>query len=470
MSSNHKLGIIVPYRNRYEHLEVFKQALVNYFNNGRIDYELIIVEQDDAKLFNRGMLLNIGFTYAKKLKCDYVVFHDVDMIPLSVDYTYSHIPLHLATNFYYSQGEKNREIFDTYFGGVTMFPTEIFENIDGYSNKYWGWGYEDDDLLLRCKKNNVSLDSKIFKNIGNRKLLKLNGIDSHIKIKNVIDFNYHFTISVTFCPDDLKLDHKKESDEFTIFSIPGYDFAISYTSFHRYNFCAFDYKLNSHFVNSEIKPNYLTNITIVYDANDKVIKVYQDGIYIGETAQIRKFLIDYKIVNNCYIGVGNPERIKIPNFFKGYFKSFAYFDDVLSDDKIYKLGTELDETIQKSTSLKMYYDASKIDEYRLKDLSGNKNYAEIVACEIVESNEPESINHLIPFRKKCRFQSLKHEENGFVDNKWKNECTRWNQLRFVNEVSNDDNLLKNDGLSTLEFIEHGVKKLDKNIRIINVGI
>lgn len=470
MRTNHKLGIIVPYRNRYEHLEAFKQSLINYFSDGRIDYELIIVEQDDAKLFNRGMLLNIGFTYAKKLKCDYVVFHDVDMIPLSVDYSYSDTPLHLSTDFQYASDEKKREVFDTYFGGVTMFPTQMFESIDGYSNKYWGWGYEDDDLLLRCRKNNIPLNNKNFKNIGNRKVLKLNGIDSYIKVKNVIDFNYHFTLSLTFCPDELKLDHNRESDEFTIFSIPGYDFAISYTSFHRYNFCAFDYKLNSHFINSEIKPNYLTNITITYDCNEKIISVYQDGILIGKTDTIRKFLVDYKTAKQFYIGVGNPNRETIPNWFKGYFKSFAYFDEVLSDDEIYKIGTNLDEIIPKSTSLQMYYDASKIYEYKLKDLSGHRNYADIVACEMIETNESDEVAHLIPHRRKSKFKSLKHDENGFLGNKWKNECTRWNQLRFINEVIDNDELLKNDGLSTLEFIEYGVKKFDKNIRIINVGI
>ncbi len=470
MRNNHKLGIIVPYRNRYEHLENFKQAIINYFSNGRIDYELIIIEQDDAKLFNRGMLLNIGFIYAKKLKCDYVVFHDVDMIPLSVDYSYSLKPLHLATDFYYSEGEKKRDIFDTYFGGVTMFPTEVFESIDGYSNKYWGWGYEDDDLLLRCKKADVSLDTKYFRNIGNRKLLKLNGVDSYIKVKNIIDFNYHFTLSVTFCPDDLKLDHNRESDEFTIFSIPGYDFAISYTSFHRYNFCAFDYKLNSHFINSEIKPNYLTNITLTYNADDKIISVYQDGKLIGKTDTIRKFLVDYKVAEHFFIGVGEPNRKKIPNWFSGYFKSFAYFDDVLRDEEIYKMGTDIDALLSKSPSLQMYYDASKIDEYRLKDLSGKKRFADIIACEMVETNDSEEKEYKIPYRRKSRFQSLKHEENGFLGNKWKNECTRWNQLRFVNEVTSNDELLKNDGLSNLEFIEHGVKRIDKNIRIINVGI
>ena len=177
-----KLGIIVPYRNRHQHLFEFITHITNYFKNSDIDYKVIIVQQDDAKLFNRGMLLNIGFTYAKKYKCDYVVFHDIDMLPLDVSYNSTEIPIHLATDFEIEETEKERESFDTYFGGVTMFSVDDFQKIDGYSNKYWGWGYEDDDLFLRCKVNNIGVQTKELKNIVNNKnVLKFNGFDAHIK-------------------------------------------------------------------------------------------------------------------------------------------------------------------------------------------------------------------------------------------------------------------------------------------------
>ena len=160
-----KLGIIVPYRNRHEHLEQFKEHITSYLDsNSYDDYVVIVVEQDDANLFNRGMLLNIGFKEAKKQQCDYVVFHDVDMLPLYVNYSYYDKPLHLATNFVLEEGEKDRTIFDEYFGGVTLFPSDVFEKIDGYSNKYWGWGYEDDDLRFRCEENNIPLKTKRMKN------------------------------------------------------------------------------------------------------------------------------------------------------------------------------------------------------------------------------------------------------------------------------------------------------------------
>ena len=129
----HKLGIIVPYRNRYRQLVYFKDKIKEYLADKGIDYVLIIVEQDDKTAFNRGKLLNIGALRAKELGCDYIVFHDVDMIPQDVDYSYESRPTHLATNF--NIGDKQTGIhFDQYFGGVTLFPMKTFEKVNGYSN------------------------------------------------------------------------------------------------------------------------------------------------------------------------------------------------------------------------------------------------------------------------------------------------------------------------------------------------
>lgn len=472
----HKLGVIVPYRNRYDHLLKFKESILSYLNLKSINFELIIVEQDNAKLFNRGMLLNIGFTQAKKLKCDYVVFHDVDMIPIDVDYSYSTVPLHLAINFIKQSEQKNRTIFDEYFGGVTMFSVEDFEKIDGYSNKYWGWGYEDNDLLFRCKKKLLQLNTVKYKNYNiNGNSLKLNGINAYVKCKNVIDFKSSFSLFISFYPNDICLNHTKDSDEFTVLSIPGYDFAISYTSFLRYNFCCFDSSLRPYYVNSSIKPNYKTNIVITIDSLENIVNVYQDGQHLGKT-ETYNTLFEYQKNNYFYLGVGKPDRDVIPNFFKGYIDSFAYFDKVISQDEIYELSTTENKLFtenfgkyKSSNSLKTYYDSNFIHDYKLTDLSNNYNHGEIINCEIVEKDILEYTEVKIPYRKNGLFKSLNHEDNGFDGQKWKDQNTRWNQLRFINEVSNNISLIHNDGLSTLRYTLHGKTK-EKNITHLNVGI
>jgi hypothetical protein len=453
-----KLGVIVPFRNRYDQIEIFKDKIITYLSSKNILFDLIIVEQDNAKLFNRGMLLNIGFNYAKKLKCDYVVFHDIDMIPIDVDYSYSTVPMHLATGFKNSK----RELFDTYFGGVTMFPIETFEKIDGYSNKYWGWGFEDDDLLLRCIKHSVELDTLKIKNIGTvKKSLKFNGVDAFVKCKNIFRTNGQITLSVTFHPEKIICDHTKDFDDFNVFTIHGYDFAISYNSFSRYNFTIFDKDKNVIYLNSKIKKPYNTNITITIDNYEKIIKVYQDAVLIGEVNDFNR-IYNYTKEKYFYLGSGNEGGEK---YFKGFIDSFVGYSKILTDNEIQNL---INGNITDDEKI-IHYESDKIIDYKLKDLSGNENHGEIVNCEMTQHDFDEFNEVKIPFRRDSLFEELPHEENGFFNNKWKDQNTRWNQLRFINEVSINDELLKNDGLSTLEFIEYGVK-LTNNITHINAGI
>ena len=472
----HKLGIIVPYRNRPNQLKTFLDWMGTYLSDKGIHYEIFVVDQDNGKQFNRGMLLNIGYTYAKKIKCDYLVFHDVDMLPVDVDYSYSETPLHLATDFILEHGEKKREIFQEYFGGVTMFPIEDFEKINGYSNKYWGWGYEDTDLLLRCKVNDISLDTLNIKNIGKKgRALRFNGVNSYVESNNTIDSNNNSTFFISFQPEKFILDHTKETDEFTAFSIPGWDFAVCYNSFSRYNFCAFDTSHKPYFVNSEITAPYKTNMVIVLNRDENKIKVYQDGMLIGVTDQFKK-LYFYRKEPKFYIGAGNPKREKIPNLFKGTIDSFAYFDDVLTEEEIIEISknennylTESFGNYKSKDSLKIYYDADFIEKYKLVDLTGNGNDAKIMNCEVIAQRFKDYTDVKIPFRRKSTFKSLKHEENGFLGNRWKDQATRWNQLRFHNEVSLNYDLMKTDGLNDLQFIEHS-KTRKNNITHITIGL
>lgn len=472
----HKLGIIVPYRNRLSQLGKFKRLMSHFLKRKNIDHEIFIIEQDGAKLFNRGMLLNIGFNYAIKHGCDYVVFHDIDMLPFDVDYSYSDIPLHLATDFILEKGEKNREIFEEYFGGVTLFPVEDFKKINGYSNKYWGWGYEDTDLLLRCKINDIELNTWKIKNMGkNGAALKFNGVNAYVECENIINLNHDATFFISFCPENMIFDHNKDSDEFTVFSIPGWDFAICYNSFCRYNFCTFDSTYTPYFINSDIKPNYKTNMVVVLNIDEKHIKVYQDGKLIGQTECFKK-LYFYKKEPQFYLGAGQPEREKIPNFFKGTVDSFAYFDKALSEDEITEISNNKTYYLNKSfgdynskDDLKIYFDADFIENYELVNLANGGQNGKIVNCEIINQEYPEYTEVKTPHKKNSKFTSLKHEENGFLGNRWKDDNTRWNQLRFHNEVSLNYDLMIDDGLSNLEFIEHAFIK-DNNTYQAIVGI
>ena len=154
--SNHKMGLIVPYRDRAEHIKQFLPYMLSYLTKEGTDATIYVVEQEDGKAFNRAKLLNIGVLEAA-LDCDYFVMHDVDMLPVEVDYSYDAAPTHLAAAA--SQHDYSLP-FGQYFGGVTLFSREVLEAVNGYSNDYWGWGFEDSDMAWRCHFAGYSLQRR----------------------------------------------------------------------------------------------------------------------------------------------------------------------------------------------------------------------------------------------------------------------------------------------------------------------
>jgi predicted glycosyltransferase involved in capsule biosynthesis len=140
-----KLAVIVPYRNREEHLKSFIPHMEKTLVDEKIPFGIFIVEQADDKPFNRAKLLNVGFKECEEY--DYFAFHDVDMLPVDSDYSFPDGPTHLSSEVeQFNWGLP----YDGYFGGVTLFDKESFLKINGYSNEYWGWGAEDDDVIHRC--------------------------------------------------------------------------------------------------------------------------------------------------------------------------------------------------------------------------------------------------------------------------------------------------------------------------------
>lgn len=142
--------VIVPYRNREEHLPIFLKAIRKKLP----DAPILIIEQVEGKPFNRAKLLNIGGVVAFQSGATHIITHDVDMIPIeSTVYTLGDA-VHLAsaaTQF----GLKMP--YPAYFGGVTVFSAKTFYMVNGYSNEYWGWGAEDDDILKRCQVAQVEV-------------------------------------------------------------------------------------------------------------------------------------------------------------------------------------------------------------------------------------------------------------------------------------------------------------------------
>lgn len=464
---SYKLGVIVPYRDRFNQLITFKNTIIKYLINKGFDFELIIIEQDNAKTFNRGKLLNIGFKYAKKLKCDYVVFHDIDMLPIDVDYSYNEFPLQLSTKF----TTNSRVISEDFFGGVTLFPMGDFESINGYPNEYWGWGFEDNELLYRCKLNNITLNKKEIKICGgNTAALKFNGTDSYVSSINKINFSEPITLFVSFFPDDIFCNPDKIDDTYAVLGIPGHDFQISYNSYSKYNFEMYDSKGEICVINTDFKPNYKTNICVTIDPRINTVTMYQDGLLIGSSIYKNR-MGHYN--GQFYLGAVDPRRGDNPKFFKGLITSFAYFNSILSEREIIDISNNKNFGLthnfgdyKSSNKLQQYYDGKFIKGEHLMDLSGNLNDGIINNCKIVEYNHEDVKIVEYPYKRESLFELMEHEDNGYVGSSWKNITTRYNQMKFYNKFIKGYPKTNDGGLSNCEFIEINKININRLTQII----
>jgi len=146
------VAIIVPYRNRPLQLYQFLAFMPTFLRRKKqLHFRIYIVNQTDEFPFNRGMLLNAGFKEAQmENPWDCLIFHDVDLLPLNETNTYScsKDPLLMASRM----DKWGWELpYAGYFGGVATLLVKQFEQVNGFSNMFWGWGAEDDDMQRRLR-------------------------------------------------------------------------------------------------------------------------------------------------------------------------------------------------------------------------------------------------------------------------------------------------------------------------------
>ena len=152
-----KIAIIVPYRNnKFQPREHQLTEFINYYHNYINNLDIYIIEQsNDNQKFNRGALLNIGYDIAKKYLYDMYIFHDVDLISSDefkkIYSNKSNIPIHIASVW------KEKYSFKYALGGIISFDKESFEKINGFPNKFYGWGGEDDAVYNRLINNNIAI-------------------------------------------------------------------------------------------------------------------------------------------------------------------------------------------------------------------------------------------------------------------------------------------------------------------------
>ena len=468
---NKKLGICIPYRNRESHLKVLLPHLTKFLNKKGIPHQFYIAHQMDDKLFNRGAMKNIAAKHAFEDGCDYVAFHDVDMLPENDNCDYScptDYPTHIATKLSKYKYKLN---YEQYFGGVVLMTKEHIEKTNGYSNGYWDWGMEDDDLFWRCIYENLT-NRDLFTKYENMNCINFNGDDSYIEIpKNIglhnILSNSH-TISI-LCNIDSQSEKYKEwligDADRTFLEHPIFrhnsaeSYSIGFNSSRAV--CASIRNEKNELNYGWIKRNFneWVWITISTDvesgklyfySNDKLIKVLKNGVLEESPYTFTGKL--KKLNSNFYIGKNTLNKNKIViDFLKGKIAGLKIWNKFTEKENIKKIITDKCES--------PYFELS-LDNTELK-FNNTLNTLEKI----------DVYDNAIPYRREGRFLSLPHIDEGLVETKWaKGETTTLNEKRLFLEMRKGKLNYKEDGIKQLEYQLVSKEAISENCFMLNVKL
>lgn len=167
----HRVAVIIPFRDREEHLLLLLNILHPMLQRQLLHYTIFVIEQSRPAVFNKAALMNTGFMEARSVaNFDCYIFHDVDMLPEDDRnfYSCSEVPRHVGSHI-----DKWDYIvpYPGIFGGVTAFTRALFEMVNGFSNEYYGWGGEDDDMFSRIRARNLTI-ARFSKTVARYTMIK----------------------------------------------------------------------------------------------------------------------------------------------------------------------------------------------------------------------------------------------------------------------------------------------------------
>jgi len=464
-----KLGVCVPYRNREEHLNQFIPRVGKHLKDQGIDFQMYFCHQVDDKLFNRGATKNIAAKHAFEEGCDYVVWHDIDMIPEpDADYSFpKDNPIHLATRI--SQMDYRLK-YHEYFGGAVLFTKEQVEATNGYSNDYWDWGMEDDDLFWRCHLEGMTNDTYLDVPFKQKSYLKFNGNSSWAmvpKSRELRSFNSEsHTVSALVRafqqPDkqDVFLIGAKDKQyvEYPILRIPGYDYGMSFNNSRALSFQYWNTFNQHNYMWLKRYDGQWSWLTVVVDAEKNLSHFYLNGTEVDSKAghgseSPWKFNGKLKKYSgkDVYLGTSPSIAENSPSkFFKGDIADVKIWDRALSHEEVLSLPNEypLDNLIYK---------------YNIEELEKHN-------CDVV-TEEVKVPNSIIPHRRIARFTCLPHKDEGLVDGKWaKGETTARNERRYVLEMQKGTWDYKSDGIKQVKYKLVSEEKLTPWAKMINIEL
>jgi hypothetical protein len=478
-----KLGVCVPYRNREAHLKEFVPRVGKYLEEQGIEYCMYFGHQTDDKLFNRGAMKNIAAEQAFKDGCDYIVWHDIDMVPEEgCDYSFpKDNPRHIATQI----SQMNYELkYEEYFGGAILFSKEQVLKTNGYSNDYWDWGMEDDDLFWRCVLEGYANDTYLDFDGTNRGYLRFNGKDSHVeiptsrKLRNVTTREHTVSILVRAEQQEEKVpiyligDEERRFVEYPIFRRPGYDWGLSYNNSRAYTAQLWNSEGEHLYQWMKRYENIWSWVTLVVDENK--IHFYMNGKESDArwgtgTASPQYFQGHLKRYGNTPFYLGTTTSVgdtDVSKWFKGDIADLKVWNRALSKEEVETL-----HTTPTNDGLTLHYD---FKDGLVMDKTNNGSDGIIHNCEYLTDDikiPHTTVPHRVPGKMFC----LEHEDEGLVEEggsmKWKKgETTARNERRYMRQMQQGEWDYESDGMNSLKYDLVSIEEIAPKAKMINVKL
>lgn len=151
--TNDIMYLIIPYRNRQEHLTKFVPYMKTYLDKLNIPHKFIVAQQTDDDCFRLGLLINVAVKYIMKnndMTNSYFCKHDIDTIPI------------VTNNYYRPENGVINKVYGYYdcLSSCFTFNGEDFVKMNGISNSFDGWGGEDTDSFARALKSGIKVETK----------------------------------------------------------------------------------------------------------------------------------------------------------------------------------------------------------------------------------------------------------------------------------------------------------------------
>ena len=472
-----RLAVILPYNE--QHIENFTEHFRATVKEGDdLYYKLIFMKQKSNRPLNKGKLFNIGYLLHKD-KFDYFCFHDSDLIPISdeCDYSYEKKPISLVgmrNKIGFGDQEKVQNFndytlpYDEYFGGATLFSKEHFQEVNGYSNEYWGVGYEDYDLLLRCVVKGLSIRTEIEAQVS-KTYGTFNGTNSYIeipsenaKIKNAT--NKSFTVSAWFCPDGeppygAGVDNNR--CEYSIFTRPGYHTGLSYIHGGILKCVVWVRPHGSSerepvVIQTPLRTDQWYNVGMVVDDREQIVTLYVDGKEVGKKSYEGE-LIEY-LNKPYYIGAGDPNLSVWRNFHKGQIAEVGLWSDTLKDyemELIFQKGIINNKGEYSTSKLPVgVWDFKGGYDNITFDISGNNNHAKFYNVGFANKSLKSNTERYLPYRRNGAYGYISSEEQYLnLENLTRTEHPEimTNRNTFNKKVRLNMSGIDKDGLSSTKF-------------------